>query len=244
MNHTDATEQEEYEEYQYGEVEERDQGVSIESLKGWFPPSILKGRLPRATLAQLWERYPEPAGAVLKTSALDIDLVDEVPSHGLARDTGAREQVRSFATACKPIVHVAMAIQQDAGIPAESKELLLRGLRDAVLLHNHAAAVAEEDRRQVIGKALHWPDSFLSKCRTVASEDRAKLFGDQFVSEHRRWKQEKRAERAVHVQKDLVKSISDIKISTQRPEHHKPHEHGNGGNKPKSQPPKGPKGSQ
>lgn len=205
------------EEYQYPEWDERKQGISIEALQGWFPKTTLSGRLPESVLDRLWEKYPEPREEVLKTSAIDIDVSDAVPQHDMARDAGVRKQARDFANACRPIIHLALGIQKDTGIPQDTKSHILRCLKDTIFLYNHAAAVVEEDRRNHVAKAINWPDSLIAECRVVHSEDRANLFGKQIIKDHRRWCQERLAERAIRAQenaaKEIARAISGIRVN-------------------------------
>ena len=81
-------------------------------------------------------------------------------------------------------------------------------LKDTIFLYNHAAAVVEEDRRNHVAKAINWPDSLIAECRVVHSEDRANLFGKQIIKDHRRWCQERLAERAIRAQENAAKEIA------------------------------------
>lgn len=241
-------------EFRY-DAERRDQGISIETIKEWFPPATTQGKLPRSVLRAIWERYPEPAEAVLKTSSIDIDLADGIPAYALTNDTDARDHIRNFASAFKPIISMALAIQEDNTIPRDTKEHLLAGLREATLLHNHAKAIAEIDRRQKIGKAARWSNSLMARCNTTASDDRANLFGNQFNTEYRRWRQEKLTEETLTAQKEainkLARSVSAIKVATNTSQaqnnsqpYPKPRPQFKTGAGPKPQHPKGPKGNQ
>lgn len=238
-------------EFRYGDAgERRNQGISIETIRDWFPEATIQGKLPKSVLKAIWERYPEPAESVLKTSAIDVDMVGDLPKFALSNDSETRNTSRNFSCAFRPIVSLALAVQEDTSIPEASRKLILEGLREATLLHNHAAAIAEADRRRTIGKAIHWPENFLSRCNTTASDSRATLFGEKFVAEHKQWKQEKLTERTLAAQKDaisyLVKSMASVKTPTERPP--KPQFAKNKGTwerpKPQPQPPKESKGSQ
>lgn len=198
--------------------ERRDEGVPIGAIKKWFPEETAHGKLPRALLNGIWDRYPKPEGSVLKTSALDLDLVDEVPSFAVAKDSEIRHVMRDFACAFRPIVHLALVILEDNELPEAKRKLIVASLRETILLYNHAAANAETERRRAIGKAGHWPDSLISKCLTTVSNDKARLFGEQFVSEYKQWRQDKRAEETISTQKEamdnLAKSVSALKVRT------------------------------
>ena len=209
-------------EFRYGDANERrNQGVSIETIRDWFPESTIQGKLPKSVLNAIWERYPEPAESVLKTSAIDVDMAGDLPKFALSNDSETRNTFRNFSCAFRPIVSVALAVQEDASIPEASRKLILEGLREAILLHNHAAAIAETDRRRAIGRAIRWPDNLLSRCNTTASGSRATLFGEKFVAEHKQWKQEQLAERTLAAQKDainyLARSMASVKTPTERP---------------------------
>ena len=66
-------------EFRYGDAKERrKQGVSIETIRDWFPESTIQGKLPKSVLKAIWERYPEPAESVLKTSAIDVDMAGDL----------------------------------------------------------------------------------------------------------------------------------------------------------------------
>jgi hypothetical protein len=231
-------------EYKYPSGEDHKAGMPIESIKEWFPPATIKGRLPEEVLAQLEAKYPEPAEAVLKASGVDIDLLDDIPRHALAGDAKARGTARDFANAFKPILLLAIAVQNNSGIPEDVRRVFIDGLRDAVYLHNHAVAVVEEDRRLAIGRAIDWPESMLSKSRTIPSEDRSILFGEQLVADHRRWSDARRADRAIWSQKMAINNLAKTIISQKPGPNNFPQK---SWTKPKpqhQQPPKGEKGSQ
>lgn len=236
-------------EFRYGDADDRrNRGISITPIRDWFPDATIQGKLPKSVLKAIWDRYPEPAESILKTSAIDTDMAGDVPKFALANDSEARDTFRNFSCAFRPIISVALAVQEDNSIPADSRKLILEGLREAMLLHNHAAAIAETDRRRAIGRAIHWPDNFLSRCSTTASESRAILFGEKFVAEHKQWKQEKLAERTLAAQKDaishLAKSMASVKVPTERPFKQPFAKNKGPWEKPKPQPPKESKGNQ
>ena len=134
-------------EFRYGDAKERrNQGVSIETIRDWFPESTIQGKLPKSVLKAIWERYPEPAESVLKTSAIDVDMAGDLPKFALSNDSETRNMFRNFSCAFRPIVSVALAVREDTLIPEASRKLIIEGLREAILLHNHAAAIAETDR--------------------------------------------------------------------------------------------------
>src|ERR1700738_807192 len=122
--------------YQYTSPEERrNQGVPIDSIKLWFPAATVQGKLPRSALTAIWNRYPDPAGSVLKTSSIDVDLVDELPEYACINDAEARNHIRDFGTAFRPVINMALGIQHDDSLPVSCKGLLLEGFREAVLLY-------------------------------------------------------------------------------------------------------------